>query len=711
MTSRSPSYPLRRLAWAVPLAVAAAAASGCDRPREGAGPAASTALVPGPGAAELPADARSDAVSVRSPDGAVEFLVACESAAGPGTPSLKYRVNYRGKPVILDSGLGLELAGERLVLPCNPRHLPAHTGGADETYRVPAGKSNPVRNHYNAATIDYLEAAGRRGRLVLEVRAYDDGVAFRYTVPPQAALRQVQVARERTEFRFSRDAVTYPILLPGFGSPYEDEYQKRLASGLHPGWLIGIPLLAELPGVAWVALAEAHLENYAGMYVRKSPTSPSPYTLEVQLAPRRDRKDLAVIGPMPLSSPWRVVLLGREPGRLIESNLLLNLNPPSAIADPSWIRAGKTAWNWWSGSYAEGVDFTPGMNTATIKHYVDFAAEAGFPYMLIDEGWAVRHGSMQDDDITSVNRALDMPEILRHARSRGVRIWLWSHWIPVDRQMDRAFPLFERWGIAGVKIDFMDRDDQEMVGFYRRALAKAAKHHLMVDFHGAYKPDGIERTYPNLLTREAVMGTEYLKMTARVTPEYDCTLPFTRMLAGPFDYCPGGFHNVTRQEFEPRDLKPMVMGTRAHQLALYVVFQSHLQMVSDYPERYRGERDFAFIRQVPATWDETRVLAGEPMKFIAIARRSGDEWFVGCLTDWDARDLEVPLDFLPPGPGPFVAEIYADAPDAREFPTHTTFRREELGAGPAAALKLHLAPGGGAALRIRREDSGPQPGR
>src|SRR5205085_1681672 len=203
-------------------------ASGCDRPQEGAGPAAP--IPQSSGAAELPTEAQPSAVSVRSPDGAVEFLVTCESSSGPLTPSLKYRVNYRGKPVLVESGLGLELAGERLVLPCNPRHLPVRTGGADETYRVPAGKSNPVRNHYNAATIDYLEAAGRHGRLILDVRAYDDGVAFRYTVPPQAALRQVQITSERTEFRFSRDAVSYPIILPSFGSPYEDEYQKRLVS-------------------------------------------------------------------------------------------------------------------------------------------------------------------------------------------------------------------------------------------------------------------------------------------------------------------------------------------------------------------------------------------------------------------------------------------------------------------------------------------------
>jgi alpha-glucosidase len=290
-----------------------------------------------------------------------------------------------------------------------------------------------------------------------------------------------------------------------------------------------------------------------------------------------------------------------------------------------------------------------------------------------------------------------MPELLRHAKARNVKLWLWAHWTSVDRQIDDAFPLFERWGIAGVKIDFMDRDDQIMVDWYHRVLKKAAAHHLMVDFHGAYKPDEIERTYPNLMTREGVMGLEYLKWSARVTPVHNCTLPFTRMLAGPMDYTPGGFLNVTREAFVPRNRQPMVMGTRAHQLALFVVFESHLQMVSDYPERYRGEKDFAFIRAVPASWDETRVLSGQPMQFIAVARRSGEEWFLGCLTDWDSRDLELPLDFLRDGQS--VAEIYDDAPDAGERLTLTEIQKKEV--GRTTKLTLHLAPGGGAAVRIR----------
>jgi alpha-glucosidase len=316
--------------------------------------------------------------------------------------------------------------------------------------------------------------------------------------------------------------------------------------------------------------------------------------------------------------------------------------------------------------------------------------------MLIDGGWARRAGPNTPDDITAAAPSIDLPHVLEHAKQKKVKLWLWSHWTSVDKQIDQAFPLYEKWGIAGVKVDFMDLDDQEMVAWYRRVLRKAAEHHLMIDFHGAYKGDGIERTYPNLLTREGVLGLEYNKWSARVTPEHDCTLPFTRMLAGPMDYTPGGFANAAPAEFVARNSRPMVQGTRAHQLALFVVFESHLQMVADYPERYRGEPDFEFLRRVPASWDETRVLTGRPMESIAIARRNGADWFLGALTAREGRSLDVPLDFL--ADGPFVAEVFADAPDAEAHPTRTAIRREAV--TRSSALSLRLAPGGGAAVWI-----------
>ena len=348
------------------------------------------------------------------------------------------------------------------------------------------------------------------------------------------------------------------------------------------------------------------------------------------------------------------------------------------------------------------MNFTPGMNTETLKHYIEFASNSGFPYMLIDAGWALstpgaKPGDYADPaDITHYNANVDLPELLRYAKEKNVRIWLWSHWTSVDKYMDQAFPLFEQWGVAGVKIDFMNRDDQWMVDWYRRVVEKAAEHHLMIDYHGAFKPDGLRRTYPNLVTREGVMGKEYSKWSDRVTPVHNTTLPFTRMLAGPMDYTPGAFNNTNLENFVGRNVMPMSLGTRAQELALYVVFESPLEMVSDYPEIYQGQKDFDFIKRVPATWDEVRVIDGLPMRYISLARRSGNDWYVGSLTNWEERNIKVPLDFL--GQGKYVAEIYSDASDAASHPTHTLIMSRPV--DRTTILDIHMVSGGGNAIWI-----------
>jgi alpha-glucosidase len=335
-----------------------------------------------------------------------------------------------------------------------------------------------------------------------------------------------------------------------------------------------------------------------------------------------------------------------------------------------------------------------------MEHYIDFASASGFPYMLIDAGWAPGDRGPQSGsrlaDITRVQPDIDMPELLRYAKQKNVKLWLWAHWTSVDKYMDQAFPLFEKWGVAGVKIDFMNRNDQWMVDWYRRVAALAAEHHLMIDYHGAFPPDGLRRTYPNVMTREGVMGKEYLKATARTTPAHDVTLAFTRMLAGPMDYTPGAFDNRNLKNFVARNFMPMGLGTRAHELALYVVFESELQMVSDYPEHYQGQKEFDFIKRVPCTWDEVHSIAGAPMEWIALARRSGEDWYVGSLTNWEARDVKVPFSFL--GDGKYVAEIYADAPDAAEEATHTVISRRTV--DRTAVLNVQMVSGGGNAMWI-----------
>jgi len=637
-------------------------------------------------------------VRVVSPDSNIEFILS-NKQVNSGSSMLVYRVAFRGKLLLKDSELGLELQ-KGGIIGRNLELIKTEPGSADEQYQTVVGKSKVARNHYNSVRADFGSREAGERKLTIEIRAYDDGVAFRYVVPEQQDGAELRVVREQTAFEFASDAVAYPLILQSFTTSYEDEYQQRQISGLHPKWLIALPLLTEFPGTGWMAITEANIDNYPGMYLSRVPSKDA---LTTTLSPLPEEPSVAAVVAGPVTTPWRVLMIGSEPGRLIESNIVLNLNPPSAIADTSWIQAGKTAWDWWSGSVAKNVTFQPGMNTATMKHYIDFAAASGIPYMTIDEGWAAQGETIIPGsrrrlaDITRTIDEIDMPEILRYAREKNVRVWLWAHWRSVDKYIDTAFPLFEKWGVAGVKIDFMDRDDQWMVNFYRRVLKEAANHKLMINYHGAYKPDGIRRTYPNLMTREGVMGMEYSKWTRRVTPVHNCTLPFTRMLAGPMDYTPGGFGNVTRERFEARNLEPVVMGTRAHHLALYVVFESPVQMVSDYPERYKGEPAFAFVRQVPTTWDETKVLNGEPMRYITIARRSGSEWYVGAITDWSARDTEVDMKFL--GNGKYVAEIYADAADATTTPTNVAIRSVPV--TKMTKLKLHLVSGGGAAVRIR----------
>jgi alpha-glucosidase len=406
------------------------------------------------------------------------------------------------------------------------------------------------------------------------------------------------------------------------------------------------------------------------------------------LAKRYGEPELAVHDTVPRDCPWRVLLIADNPGKLIESNIVENLNPPSAIADTSWIKPGKSAWNWWSGAPVD---------TATIDRFIDFASESKLEYMLIDQGWSQPGEDRLPPDLTKAIPALDLPEVLKRAKSKNVGVWLWASWESIQHQMDQAFPLFEKWGIAGVKIDLFNRDDQTMINFYRTVAKKAAEHHLMLDFHGSFKPDGLDRTYPNVLTREAVLGEEYAKWGARVTPDHDVMLAFTRLLAGSMDYTPGGFNNVTHADFIPRGVKPMVLGTRAHQLALYVIFESPLQMVSDDPEAYNGQKDFDFIKAVPASWDETKFVNGRMGEFVTVARKRGEEWYLGSITNWTGREVEIPLEFL--GKGDYIAEVYSDAADADVSPKHTAIEQTHVNA--SMTLKLTLASGGGAAIRFR----------
>ncbi len=544
-------------------------------------------------------------------------------------------------------------------------------------------------------------ASGRRLDLVF--RAYNEGVAFRYVVPKQDAIQTFALASEDTGFYFASDVSAYALNMGRVNTHNEAEFTRVGLSEIKPSSIINVPLLVEVPSGPWVALLEADLTDYAGMYVRGVPGVANALVTTLSRPPRKEAvarnlvwseyqaTEQPVTGTAPKATPWRVVMMGPTPGSLIEANyLILNLNPPSALADTSWITPGKAVWDWWSGSYAERVPFTPGMNTPTMKHYIEFAARHHIEYLLIDAGWSAQDAGLPGG-ITTQSPSIDIAAIMKHAREKGVKIILWVEWQALDRQLDEAMALYEKWGVAGIKVDFMNRDDQEMVNLYEKWTRKAAEHHLVVDYHGAYKPTGLRRTYPNQLVREGVMGLEYNKWSERITPEYDVTVPFTRMLAGPMDYTPGGFRNTARGKFQVRDIAPMTQGTRAHQVAMFVVYEAPLTMVADYPEAYEGQPGFEFIERTPTVWDDTKVLNGEVGKYITIARRKNDTWYIGSMTNWDARDLDVPLSFL--GTGQYDAQILADAADAGEVATHVAVSTDTVQA--AGHLTIHMAPGGG----------------
>lgn len=643
----------------------------------------------------LSAHAQNSPAMLQSPNGQLVVHIAIQPGQGQSSGGkLVYSVKFRGKPVLDDSGLALELEGEP-PLGADVRITGTDSGHGVDQYTLSDAKVSNVRDAYNDLAVHVAENTGTHRSMTIEVRAYNSGIAFRYVLSPQSGISSVQLDQEDTEFRFPTDAIDRALELPNYRSSYEAEYIRLATSafgnqgGVSSSFLIGLPLLLNEPGTAWMALMEADLEGSTSMYVTNPSGSWGGHWFVSKLSPRWDDPTYAVKSSLPWHSAWRVLVIADSPGRLLESNLLYDLNPPNRLSDTSWIHGGKASWNWWVNSVdAQG---NPAFTTDNMKYYVDFAARSGFPYMMLDAGWSARN------DITRLNGKVDVPALAQYAGGKHVKVWVWISATAAKRQMNEAFPLYEKWGIAGVKIDFVNRDDQEGIQFYYDAAREAAEHHLMVDFHGTRTPWGIHRTYPNVMSYEGLLGAENSKVGRRDGPVSRTMYAFTRLLAGPADYTPGGFRNVTEDDFVARNTLPMVMGTRAQQLALYVVFWTPFPMVSDSPQAYAGQPSFQFIRDVPVSWDETRVLNGKPGQFITVARRHGAEWDLGSITNWTPRSLRVPLSFLAQGKT-YTAQIYEDAADAAVNPTHVAMRRQKVASGDI--LTLPLAPGGGCAIRF-----------
>jgi len=389
--------------------------------------------------------------------------------------------------------------------------------------------------------------------------------------------------------------------------------------------------------------------------------------------------------------PWRVLVIAERDGDLVGNQTVFKLSKPLQLEDASWIRPGKVAWDWWNANNVYGVDFRAGINTETYKYYIDFASQYGIEYIILDEGWS------DTRDLLKINPEIDLQELLEYAKIRNVGIILWVVWKTLDNQLNEVLDTFEKWGVKGIKVDFMQRDDQWMVNYYWKIAEEAAKRRLIVDFHGSYKPSGLRRAYPNVLTREGVRGLEHSKWSEYPTPEHNVTLPFTRMLAGPMDYTPGAMINAQKNDFSPVSRRPMSMGTRCHQLAMYVIFESPLQMLCDSPSNYLREQEcLEFLSRVPSVWDETVVLDAKVADYVLVARKSGEEWYAGAMTDWTPRKLTVDFSFL--DAGNYTIEIYRDGVNADR--NGNDYKKIVRQITNTDSMKIKLAPGGGWAARI-----------
>jgi len=624
---------------------------------------------------------------LRSPDGRIELRIR---AAG----QLRYDVVLKGRAVLENSTISLDVDHKKLGV--QAKVLDAKRRSNDQVVEpVVRQKFAKIRDHYNELRLN-LE-----GGYAVTFRAYNEGVAYRF----ETSLSQdpVKIYGEESAFNFSSDFVVYYPQEDSFYSHNERKYLPQKLSEIAPEFLATLPAVVDILGGAKLAIAESDLESYPGLWLHGTGGSGlaatfPPYPLKVALHGDRDERvvesaDYIALTKGTRTFPWRVLGIADNDGDLLTNQIVYLLEQPSRIQDTSWIKPGKVAWDWWNANNVDNVDFRAGINTQTYKYYIDFAAKYGLPYIILDEGW-YKLGNVLD-----VVPEINMEELAAYAKQKNVGIILWVIWKTLDDQLIPALDQYQKWGVKGIKVDFMQRSDQPLIDYFYRVSEECAKRKMLVDFHGDQKPATMTRTWPNLISTEGVRGMEWSKWSAESEPLHNVTLPFTRMFLGPMDYTPGAMRNATKETFRPIHTQPMAMGTRCHQLAMYVVYESPLQMLSDSPSNYLRELEtMEFLAPVPTEWDETRVLAGRIAEYVVVARRNGKDWYIGAMSNWTSRAVDIDLSFLPDGN--FTMDAYQDGINADR--NASDYRKTTASVNRTTKIKLQLASGGGWAARIHQ---------
>ena len=627
--------------------------------------------------------------SVKSPSGKITIKISVEE-------SINYSVLLNGTEIISPSTISLKIS-DGTIWGENAKVKKAKTiSVSEEIIPVVQRKYAKIENDYNQLTLSFKGYQ-------LQFRAFDEGAAYRWVSEKKG---NYNVVIEQATFRFTAD---HKIWFPEEESMFthqEREYLYENLSDINADRFGSTGMLVDAENGVKIYISESDLMDYPGMYLRGSNENENALigkfagvVLEVDQLNDRSVKptkyaDYIAECNGPRSFPWRAILVTENDADLVQSELIYKLAPENKLTETDWIKPGKVAWDWWNANNIYGVDFESGVNNDTYKYYIDFASKYGLDYIILDEGW------YHLENIMDVVDEIDIQELVDYGKEKNVDIILWVVWKAMDDKLTESLDQFEAWGVKGIKMDFMQRDDQWMVNFYEKIAAECAKRKMLVDFHGAYKPSGLNRAYPNVISYEGVKGLENAKWSEMPDPEHNVTIPFIRMVAGAMDFTPGAMINATKENFKIVFDKPMSPGTRCHQLGMYVVFESPLQMLADNPSNYYREPEcMEFMSAVPSVWDDTKVLAAKVSDYVAIARRSGKTWYVGAMTDWDARTLELNLDFL--DSGNYKMQIWKDGINADKHAAD--FAQEELQVTSSSKIKVKMTPGGGWAAIITKQ--------